>query len=92
MCIRDRIRSENELWIGLVLVSGYLDDLDPPELAAIIQAVCVDIRRPNLWCNFKPSIKVIDVFNELDGLRKLVAVEPKLPLSNHTVEFLNHFV
>ncbi|MDC3051944.1 DEAD/DEAH box helicase [Acidimicrobiaceae bacterium] len=67
------IRSENELWIGLVLVSGYLDDLDPPELAAIIQAICVDIRRPNLWCNFKPSLKVIDVFNELDGLRKLVA-------------------
>ncbi len=67
------IRSENELWIGLVLVSGYLDDLDPPELAAIIQAICVDIRRPNLWSNFKPSLKVIDVFNELDGLRKLVA-------------------
>ncbi|MBO8234463.1 DEAD/DEAH box helicase [Prochlorococcus marinus XMU1419] len=67
------IRSENELWIGLVLVSGYLDDLDPPELAAIIQAICVDIRRPNLWCNFKPSLKVIDVFNELDVLRKLVA-------------------
>ncbi len=66
------IRSENELWIGLVLVSGYLDDLDPPELAAIIQAICVDVRRPNLWCNFKPSLKVIDVFNELDGLRKLV--------------------
>ncbi|MBO6959987.1 MAG: DEAD/DEAH box helicase [Prochlorococcus marinus CUG1438] len=67
------IRSENELWIGLVLVSGYLDDLDPPELAAIVQAICVDVRRPNLWCNFKPSLKVIDVFNELDGLRKLVA-------------------
>ncbi len=67
------IRSENELWIGLVLVSGYLDDLDPPELAAIIQAICVDVRRPNLWCNFKPSLRVIDVFNELDGLRKLVA-------------------
>jgi superfamily II RNA helicase len=69
------IRSENELWIGLVLVSGYLDDLDPPELAAIIQAICVDVRRPNLWCNFKPSLKVIDVFNELDGLRKLVSFQ-----------------
>ena len=71
MCIRDR--SENELWVGLVLLSGYLDDLDPPDLAAIIQAICVDVRRPNLWCNFKPSIKVIDVFNELEGLKKLVA-------------------
>ncbi len=69
------IRSENELWVGLVLVSGYLDDLDPPELAAIIQAICVDVRRPNLWCNFKPSLKVIDVFNELDGLRKLVSFQ-----------------
>ena len=69
------IRSENELWIGLVLVSGYLDDLDPPELAAIIQAICVEVRRPNLWCNFKPSLKVIDVFNELDGLRKLVSFQ-----------------
>ena len=67
------IRSENELWVGLVLLSGYLDDLDPPDLAAIIQAISVDVRRPNLWCNFKPSIKVIDVFNELESLRKLVA-------------------
>ena len=50
-----------------------MDDLDPPDLAAIIQAVCVDVKRPNLWCNFKPSIKVIDVFNELEGLKKLVA-------------------
>ena len=67
------IRSENELWVGLVLLSGYLDDLAPPDLAAIIQAICVDVRRPNLWCNFKPSIKVIDVFNELESLKKLVA-------------------
>ncbi len=67
------IRSENELWVGLVLLSGYLDDLDPPDLAAIIQAICVDVRRPNIWCNFKPSLKVIEVFNELEGLRKLVA-------------------
>ncbi len=67
------IRSENALWVGLVLLSGYLDDLEPPDLAAIIQAICVDVRRPNLWCNFKPSIKVIDVFNELEGLRKLVS-------------------
>ena len=69
------IRSENELWIGLVLVSGYLDDLDPPELAAIIQAICVDVRRPNLWCNFKPSLNVIDFFNELDALIKLFSFQ-----------------
>ncbi len=67
------IRSDNELWVGLVLISGYLDDLDPPDLASIIQAICVDIKRPNLWCNFKPSLKVLDVFIELEGLRNLIA-------------------
>ncbi len=71
------IRSENELWVGLVLLSGYLDDLDPPDLAAIIQAISVDVRRPNLWCNFKPSVKVLDVFYELESLRKLVASKQK---------------
>ena len=50
-----------------------MDELDPPDLVAIIQAICVDLRRPNLWCNFKPSIKVIDVFNELEGLKKLLS-------------------
>jgi len=74
------IRSENELWIGLVLVSGYLDDLDPPELAAIIQAICVDIRRPKLWCNFKPSLKVIDLsfILELLMLQALVNYQMEL--------------
>tara|TARA_B100000424_G_C22899436_1_gene478378 strand:- start:343 stop:1311 length:969 start_codon:yes stop_codon:yes gene_type:complete len=66
------IRSENELWVGLILLSGFTDELDPPDLAALIQAICVDIKRPNLWCNFKPSQKVVDVFNELEGLRRLV--------------------
>tara|TARA_Y100000816_G_scaffold280815_1_gene254628 strand:+ start:63 stop:755 length:693 start_codon:yes stop_codon:yes gene_type:complete len=69
------IRTDNELWVGLVLISGYLEDLDPPDLAAIIQAISVDVRRPNLWCNFKPSSKVIDIFSELEGLKKLVAAK-----------------
>ena len=73
------IRSENELWVGIVLVSGYLDDLDPPDLAAIIQAICVDVRRQNIWCNFKPSQKAIDIFNELEGLRTVSYTHLTLP-------------
>ncbi len=66
------LRTENELWVGMVLVSGYLDDLDPPELAAVIQAISVEVRRPDNWCNFKSSIKVNEVLNELEGIKKLI--------------------
>jgi len=66
------LRTENELWVGMVLVSGYLDDLDPPELAAVIQAISVEVRRPDNWCNFKASIKVNEVLNELEGIKKLI--------------------
>jgi len=66
------LRTENELWVGMVLVSGYLDDLDPPELASVIQAISVEVRRPDNWCNFKSSIKVNEVLNELEGIKKLI--------------------
>ena len=69
------IRTENELWVGLVLLSGYLDELDPPDLAAVIQGICVEVRRPDLWCNNKPSAKVSEVFNELEGIKKLINIQ-----------------
>ncbi len=69
------IRTENELWVGLVLLSGYLDDLEPPDLAAVIQSVCVDIRRPGFWCNYKSSTRVKDVLNELEGIKKLISYQ-----------------
>ncbi len=67
------LRTENELWVGMVLLSGYLDDLEPPDLAAVIQSISVEIRRSDSWCNFKPSSKVLDVFNELESLKKLLS-------------------
>ena len=67
------LRTENELWVGLVLLSGYLDDLEPPDLASVIQSISVEVRRSDSWCNFKPSSKVLDVFNELESLKKLLS-------------------
>ena len=66
------LRTENELWVGLVLLSGYLDDLEPPDLASVVQSISVDVRRPELWCNYKSSAKVYEVFHELEGLKKLI--------------------
>ena len=67
------LRTENELWVGMVLISGYLDDLDPPELAAVIQAISVEIRRPDSWCNFNSSSKVSEVLSELEGVKKSIS-------------------
>tara|TARA_Y100001970_G_scaffold196569_1_gene239037 strand:+ start:15087 stop:17813 length:2727 start_codon:yes stop_codon:yes gene_type:complete len=69
------LRTENELWVGLVLLSGYLDELEPSDLAAVIQGICVEVRRPDLWCNNKPSAKVYEVFNELEGIKKLINIQ-----------------
>ena len=66
------LKTENNLWVGMVLLSGYLDDLDGPDIAAIIQSISVEVRRPDLWCNYLPSPKVKDTFLELEGLRKLI--------------------
>ncbi len=69
------LRTENELWLGLALLSGYLDELKPADLAAVIQGICVEVRRPDLWCNDKPSSKAIEVFNELEIIKKLISVQ-----------------
>ena len=81
------LRTENELWVGMVLVSGYLDDLEPPELAAVIQAISVEVRRPDHWCNFKSSIKVNDVLNELEGLKKLISNQQRKYLIDAPIHF-----
>ena len=67
------LRTENELWVGLVLLSGYLDELEPPDLASVVQAISVEIRRPDPWCNYKPSVKANEVCNELIGLKNLIS-------------------
>ncbi len=49
---------------------GCLNDLELTEVGQTVGAI-----RSENELNFKPSLKVIDVFNELDGLRKLVSFQ-----------------
>lgn len=62
------IRGENELWLGLALMSGKLDHLAPHHLAAACQALVTDISRPDLWVKYEISPEVADT---LGGLRKI---------------------
>ena len=64
------IRGDNELWLGLVLRSGYLDELSPAHLAAAACALITETPRPDSETDFPPPMEVINAFNELRGLRR----------------------
>ncbi|CAK6691156.1 DEAD/DEAH box helicase [Synechococcus sp. CBW1107] len=64
------LRGDNELWLGLALMSGHLDGLDPAELAAVLEAISTEVNRPDLWCAFPPPPAVEEALHDLRGLRR----------------------
>ncbi|MGK7931800.1 MAG: DEAD/DEAH box helicase [Microcystaceae cyanobacterium] len=56
------IRSENELWLGLVLISGYLEELQAHQLAGLVSALITEPLRPDAWVSFPQSPEVGQVF------------------------------
>lgn len=61
------IRGENELWLGIALMSGAFDALEPPELAAAVSALVTDSLRPDSWTNYAPPAAVIEAFQGNDS-------------------------
>ncbi len=64
------IRGDNELWIALALRSGYLDNLDPHHLAAIICALVSETPRSDSWTNYDPADEVVMTLSALRGTRR----------------------
>ena len=64
------LRGDNELWLGLALMSGHLDELDPPNLAAVFEAISTEVNRPDLWSGFPPSGPAEEALQDLYGLRR----------------------
>jgi len=64
------LRGDNELWLGLALMSGHLDDLHPPALAAVFEAISTEVNRPDLWCGYKHSSQAEEALNDLSGIRR----------------------
>ena len=62
------LRGDNELWLGLALLSGHLDNLPPAELAAAMEAVSTEVSRNDLWCAYPPPPLVMEA---LMGLRSV---------------------
>ncbi|MBE9049323.1 RNA helicase [Nostocales cyanobacterium LEGE 11386] len=66
------IRGENELWLGLALASGELDNLDPHHLAAAAAALVVETPRPDSRVHFELSNEVVDALAKLRGIRRQI--------------------
>ncbi len=64
------IRGDNELWISLALMSGYLDPLDPQHLASVICALVSEPPRPDTWTNYDAADEVVMTLSALRGTRR----------------------
>ncbi|MFN7898684.1 MAG: DEAD/DEAH box helicase, partial [Synechococcaceae cyanobacterium] len=64
------LRGDNELWLGLALLSGHLDGLEPAELAAVLEAISTEVNRPDLWSAYPPPPAVEEAMHDLRGLRR----------------------
>ena len=59
------VRTENELWLALVLMSGELEDLEPFHLAAVISAIITETPRRDSWTEYRRSKEVLEVLDRL---------------------------
>lgn len=66
------IRGENELWLGLVLASGKLNQLDPHHFAAAVAALVTETSRPDSRVFFELSGEVADGLASLRSIRRKV--------------------
>ena len=64
------IRGDNELWLGLALMSGHLEHLDPHHLAAACAALVTEVSRPDTWTRYDVSDPVLEALSELRSIRR----------------------
>ncbi|GAB4208417.1 MAG: DEAD/DEAH box helicase [Coleofasciculaceae cyanobacterium] len=64
------IRGDNELWLGLALMSGEFDQLDPQHLAGAMCALVTETPRPDSWTNYAPPEPAIEALIRLKGTRQ----------------------
>lgn len=64
------IRAENELYITRIIQDGILNDLDPPQLAAVICAVVNDSTRDNQFSRLQVSPVVRSCIGDIMKLSK----------------------
>jgi superfamily II RNA helicase len=64
------IRGDNELWLGLALMSGCLEWLEPHQFACACASLVTEVSRPDNWTNYNLSREVDGALSQLQGVRR----------------------
>jgi superfamily II RNA helicase len=64
------IRGDNELWLALAISSGFLDDLEPQDLAAAMCALVSETPRNDSWVNYEPPEMMMMALSALRNTRR----------------------
>ena len=69
------LRTENELYLSEIILSGLLDNLEPYELASVICAIaCEEMRTKDECVTNPPSQNVRKVLNKIKELRRKIYI------------------
>lgn len=66
------LRGDNELWLGLALMSHEFEDLEMHQFAAACAGVTVEVTRPDAWTAFDVSPEVLNALDNVKNLRRRV--------------------
>ncbi len=64
------VRGDNELWLGMALMSKELDHLAPSQLAAACAVLVTEVSRSDSWTNYQLSEEIEDALSHLWESRK----------------------
>ncbi|MGL5035558.1 MAG: DEAD/DEAH box helicase, partial [Microcystaceae cyanobacterium] len=88
------LRGENELWLGLVFMSGKLTTLAPHHLGAAVSGLITETLRPDTWTSFPPAPEVLAVFRpdqNLDLLNFLLRFSTSFDLTLWELAILAYY-
>lgn len=93
------VRGENELFFTEVILSGFLTDLEPHELAGVLCAIVTEDVRKDCWVKFrlsKTTRKTIDdiyhIVRRLHKIQKQYDVDAPLNLNPFYSPIIEHWV
>ena len=81
------LRTENELYLGEIILSGLLDNLEPYELASVVCALaCEEMRTKDECVTNPPSQNVRKVLNKIKEIKRKIYI---LERDNHIENPMN---
>lgn len=94
------LRTENELYLSEIIISGILDNLNPAELASVVCAITSEEMRRRDDCITKPPSKPVrkalnqikDIKRKIMHLERDYKIENPMNLNAHFCSFIEYWI